>query len=145
MEQLVVVEGVGELVGVFDQSLLVHQPAAVEKHLGRVDVAPGAVTEFTSDPVPTANIEVSVKRCSESRAHAVHVELTPLDRGAQPAGWKLKQSFLIDWAHITARHISPGLWRLKVHAIECDMITRTIKVGQETQKVELELQRSTIR
>jgi hypothetical protein len=113
--------------------------------LGRVEVSAGVITEFTTDPLPTAHLRISVKRPQGSHVGAARFELTPLDAGAQPSGWKLRQSFTVDWAHVTARHLSPGLWRLKVHAIHCDLLTRTIEVGHEKQKVKVELQRSAVR
>lgn len=109
--------------------------------LGRVEVSAGVITEFTTDPLPTAHLEISVKRPPGSSAGVAHIELTPLDAGAQPVGWKLRQQFTVEWAHITARHLSPGLWRLKVQAPYCVMATRTIQVGHESEKVEVELQR----
>ena len=113
--------------------------------LGRVDVAPGVISEFTTDPLPTANVEVRVRAPEGVYPHPANIELTPLDPGAQPSRWRLKQSFDVRWACATARHVSPGIWRLRVHADPCDTVTRTIEVGHESQEVEVVLQRSTIR
>jgi hypothetical protein len=111
--------------------------------LGRVDVRPGVITEFTTDPLPTAHLKIAVRRVPD--AHTAWVELKPVEPGGQPAHWKLKHRFDGDWVHLTARHLTPGLWRLRVWAAGCDEITRTIEMGVETVSVGVELQRSTIR
>ena len=77
----------------------------------------------------------------EARDHS-QVDLEPGQPRIDPASqiWPVKE-----WATLVARHLSPGWWRLRVWAAGCDEVSRTIEVGDETQTVRVELQRSTIR